>query len=138
MNFVILKGRLGRDPEMRTTNSGKVVVNFTLATDIKINGEKQTTWHNITVWGKMGEIMYKYLKKGREILLDGRIQNRSYEDAEGNKKYISEVIVNNFEFCSDGSNKSTGEAAGPSAPEDEPPYAPETPESNITDDDLPF
>ena len=96
VNKVILLGNLGKDPDLRYTPSGKAVATFSLATSERWtsqDGQKQenTTWHNIVAWGKQAETMKEYLSKGRQVYIEGRIANRSYEDKEGNKKYISEV-----------------------------------------------
>lgn len=99
VNKVILIGRLGRDPELRHTQGGKAVANFTLATDETwkdSSGEKQkkTEWHNIVVWGPSAEnFVDKYLHKGDQIYLEGKIQSRSYEAKEGGTKYITEINV---------------------------------------------
>ena len=102
VNKAILLGNLGKDPEMKYTQSGKAVCNFTLATSEKWKGQdgqkqESTTWHNIQVWGKLAEVMNEYLAKGKQVYIEGRIVNRSYEK-DGEKKYISEVVVQNFSF----------------------------------------
>jgi len=94
LNKAILIGHLGRDPEMRYVASGNPVCNFSIATSEHFKsktGEKQdkTTWHNIVVWGKLAEICKQYLKKGAAVYLDGKIENCSYDDKSGNKKYVS-------------------------------------------------
>lgn len=98
LNKAILIGNLGRDPELRYVASGNAVANFTVATGESYKdkaGVKQTrtTWHNIVVWGKLAEICNQYLKKGSQVYLEGRIDNRSYDDKDGNKRYVSEVVV---------------------------------------------
>ena len=97
-NSVQLIGRLGKEPEIRTFESGKKMATFSLATnEIYYNnkGDKveDTQWHNIVVWGKKIDIVEKYLKKGSEIAMEGKLINRSYE-AQGVKKYITEVSLN--------------------------------------------
>lgn len=97
-NKVQLIGFLGKDPEVKTIESGKKVANFTLATNEQYkNAEGQrieeTQWHNLVVWGALAEISEKYLRKGSEVLIEGKILNRSYTDKEGNKKFFSEVQV---------------------------------------------
>lgn len=108
MNKVILIGNLGRDPELHYTQSGSSVANFTLATNEKFlkDGELQehTEWHNIVVWGKQAEACNKYIKKGNHIAVDGKITYRSYEDKEGNKRYITEIIANRVEFLNRSTN----------------------------------
>ena len=98
-NKVQLIGHLGHKPEVKETESGKKVTSFNMATsDVYRNakGEKvtETQWHRLVAWGKMAEIAGKYLDKGREIAIEGRLTNRSYTDKEGNKKYITEIVVN--------------------------------------------
>jgi len=97
-NNVQLIGRLGNNPEVKNFESGKKLATFSLATnEVYFNnkGEKveDTQWHNIVVWGKKAEIVEKYLKKGSEIALQGKLINRSYE-VEGAKKYITEISLN--------------------------------------------
>jgi len=98
-NRVTLIGNLGHDPEMRTLESGKKIAKFTVATsDTFKNGEGQkiteTTWHNIVVWNALADFASKYLKKGGQICLEGRISYRSYEDKTGVTKYITEIVAN--------------------------------------------
>jgi single-strand DNA-binding protein len=98
-NRVLLIGNLGQDPEIKTLESGKKVVHFTLATNdaYKNNdGQKveETTWHNITAWNGLAERAAKFLKKGREVAIDGRLVYRSYEDKKGITKYVTEIVLN--------------------------------------------
>lgn len=123
MNKAILIGRLGRDPELRTTESGKDVCSFSMATTERYNKEEHTTWHNCVAWGVTAKLIAEYLAKGREIAIEGRINNRSY-DKDGQTKWVSEVIVDRFEFV--GSKPQTDDK-----PDDPPP-------SQGEDDDLPF
>ncbi|MCH8028110.1 MAG: single-stranded DNA-binding protein [candidate division Zixibacteria bacterium] len=141
VNKVILLGNLGKDPDLRYTPSGKAVATFSLATSERWtsqDGQKQenTTWHNIVAWGKQAETMKEYLTKGRQVYIEGRIANRSYEDKEGNKKYISEVVVQSFSFV--GNKGSSGNGGGQTTPAE--PAAETAPDagSSETDDDLPF
>ncbi len=97
-NKVQLIGNLGNAPEVRTTESGKKLAQFNIATSESYRnakGEKvtETQWHRVVAWGKVAEIAEKYLDKGREVALEGKLVNRSYTDKEGNKKYITEVQV---------------------------------------------
>lgn len=104
VNKVILVGNLGRDPEVRSTPSGQPVASFTLATnrrwrDKNGNRQEETEWHNIVVWGKQAEIAGQYLKKGKQIFLEGRLQTRSWEDRQsGEKKYKTEIVCDNFQM----------------------------------------
>jgi single-strand DNA-binding protein len=98
-NKVQLIGNLGNAPEVKTTESGKKLARFSVATNESYRnakGEKvtETTWHNLIAWGKVADIAEKYLTKGKEIAIEGKLINRSYTDKDGNKKYITEVQVN--------------------------------------------
>lgn len=98
-NKIQLIGNLGSDPEVITFDSGKKKVNLSLATSdnyYDAHGEKveQTQWHNVIGWGKTADIAEKYLRKGSEIAVDGKVQYRSYDDKNGEKKYITEIVIN--------------------------------------------
>ncbi len=98
-NSVQLIGRLGQDPEVRTLTSGKKLTTFSLATPDQYKnaqGEKvdNTQWHNIVAWGKVGEIAAQYLAKGEEVALEGKLMHRSYENGEGEKRYVTEINLN--------------------------------------------
>ena len=144
VNKVILIGRLGKDPELKYTQGGRAVANFSLATDRSWKGQdgqkvRDTTWHNIVVWGKRAEVVKEYLTKGQQIYIEGRIDNRSYDDKEGNKKYISEVVLEDFAFLGS-KGDSPGGAGGYSAPSGgRPDSSPPPPSGEASDDDdLPF
>ena len=97
-NKVQLIGNLGNAPEVKTTESGKKLARFSVATNESYRnakGEKvtETTWHNLVAWGKVADIAEKYLTKGKEVAIEGKLINRSYTDKDGNKKYITEVEV---------------------------------------------
>lgn len=97
-NKVQLIGNVGQDPEIKNLEGGKKVANLTLATNevyYKENGEKveQTEWHRVTAWGKPAEIIEKYVTKGKEVAIEGKLTHRSYDDRNGEKRYITEVIV---------------------------------------------
>jgi len=104
INKVILVGRLGKDPEIRSTPQGTTVAKFTIATDEKFTdraGEKQerTEWHNIVAWGKLGEICGQYLKKGKLVYIEGSIRTDSWDDKEsGQKKYRTEIVANTMKM----------------------------------------
>lgn len=103
VNKVILIGRLGRDPEMRYTASGTAVVNFSLATnhfskDQSGNNTDQTEWHNIVAFGRTAEVAGEYLSKGRLVYIEGRLQTRSWDDQNGQKKYKTEVVCVNMQL----------------------------------------
>jgi len=98
-NKVQLIGNLGQDPEIITLESGKKLAKFSLATNDtykNAQGEKvtQTDWHNLVAWNKIAEIVENYLAKGKEIAIEGKLTSRSYEDKEGQKRYVTEVVVN--------------------------------------------
>ncbi|KJS07373.1 MAG: single-stranded DNA-binding protein [Vicingaceae bacterium] len=98
-NKVQLIGNLGNAPEIINLESGKKLAKFAIATNESYKnakGEtvKETQWHNLVAWGKTAEIVEKYLTKGNEVAIEGKLTSRSYEDKEGNKKYITEVVVN--------------------------------------------
>lgn len=100
-NKVQLIGHVGQDPEVKTLDGGKKLANITIATnDYYINdkGDKveQTEWHRLTAWGKVAEIIEKYVAKGKEVAVEGKLTHRSYEDKEGNKRYITEVVINDI------------------------------------------
>jgi len=102
VNKAILLGRVGKDPEIRDFDNGNKVANFSLATSEtwkdKNTGEKkeQTEWHNIAVFGKLAEIVESYVKKGQELYVEGKIKTRYWEDQNGDKKYITEIVLNGF------------------------------------------
>ena len=107
MNEVTLCGRLGADPEFRETTTGQKVANFNLATNERWtdkSGQKQekTEWHRIVVWNRTAEICAQYLKKGSQVLLKGKLQTRSWDDKDGNKKYTTEIIATGVEFLGGG------------------------------------
>jgi len=103
INKVILVGNLGKDPEIRYAPSGDAVATFTLATGEKFKGrdgemQELTEWHNIVVWRQLAEICAKYLQKGKQVYLEGKIQTRSYDDRDGNKRYITEIVCNTMQM----------------------------------------
>lgn len=98
-NRVQLIGNLGNDPEIITLESGKKLAKFSIATNEtykNLAGEKvtDTQWHNLVAWNKTAEIIEKYLTKGKEVMIEGKLTSRSYETSEGEKRYITEVVVN--------------------------------------------
>ena len=117
VNKVILVGNLGRDPELRYTQSGQAVVNFTLATSeswTDKSGEKaeRTEWHRIVVWGRTGEMCAQYLSKGRSVYIEGRIQTREWEDKEGNKRSTTEINAQTVQFLGGPRGDSDGPRGG--------------------------
>lgn len=103
INKVILVGHLGKDPEVRHLDGNNVVANFPIATSDSYttkDGQKveQTEWHNIVLWRRLAEIAEKYIKKGSLVYIEGRLRTRSWDDKDGNKRYITEVIGNNLQM----------------------------------------
>jgi single-strand DNA-binding protein len=137
VNKVILVGNLGKDPEVRHLENGRAVATFSLATSETYknkNGERVTAteWHNIVMWTPLAEIAEKYLKKGNQILVEGKITTRSYEDKEKVKRYTTEIVAQSFNFIggpSDGSKTSANTKAEEEL---------ESVASNGSTDDLPF
>jgi single-strand DNA-binding protein len=108
-NRVTLIGNLGQDPETKTTESGKKVTKFTLATSDgykNSDGQKvnETTWHNIVAWNGLADIAGRFLKKGKEVAVEGRIVYRNYEDKNGVTKYITEIVLNDLLLLRSGKN----------------------------------
>ncbi|MBR1696422.1 MAG: single-stranded DNA-binding protein [Selenomonas sp.] len=103
MNLVVLKGRLTKDPEIRYTQSGKAVAAFSIATDKPYaqNNQQGPTadFHNCIAWDKLAEVIGNNVTKGREILVRGHLQTRSYDAQDGGKRYVTEVVVERMEFC---------------------------------------
>lgn len=103
VNKAILIGNLGKDPELRYTPAGQAVASFSMATGERWKNkdgqmQERTEWHNIVAWGKQAEICKEYLKKGSPIYVEGRIQTRSYDDREGNKKYKTEIVAQRIQM----------------------------------------
>ncbi len=141
LNKVMLIGNLGRDPEVRYTTGGSPVANFTLATTERWrdqSGERQerTEWHRIVVWGKQAEIAGEYLRKGRQVYVEGSIQTREWTDKDGNKRYTTEVKAQRFLMIgSRGDDRAA--AAAPAASGSGEGFAAE-PDAGYGDDDIPF
>jgi len=111
-NRVMLIGNLGQDPEIKTLESGKKVAHFTIATNDAFKnteGQKveETTWHNIVAWNGLAERAARYLRKGKEVAIDGRLVYKSYEDKKGVTKYVTEIVLNEMLFL--GSSGRNGE-----------------------------
>lgn len=136
VNKAILIGNLGADPELRYTPSGAAVAHFNIATterwkDKDGQPQERTDWHRIILWSRQAEIAKEYLRKGSSVYIEGRIQNRSYEDKDGVKRYVTEIIGQRMQFLG-GKTGAPSEGGG-----GEPPPAP--PEDlGGQDDDLPF
>lgn len=146
VNKAILVGRLGKDPETRYMTNGEAVTNVSLATSENYknkSGEKQerVEWHNLTFYRRLAEIAGEYLKKGSLIYVEGRIQNRKYQDKEGKDRYISEIVVNEMKMLGSKSDNSSESSESHSVPARAPAAKPApAPKSNFDnfDDDIPF
>ena len=143
LNKALLIGHLGKDPEIRYTADGSPVANFSLATNevwTDKNGTRQerTEWHNIVAWTKLAELAKRYLTKGRQVYVEGRIRTREWDDREGNKRRTTEIVASTLVLL--GSRGEGQEVAAPvaavqrTAGEGEPVHA----DAGITDDDIPF
>ena len=147
VNKVILVGNLGKDPELRYTPSGAAVANFSLATterykDRDGNQKENVEWHNIVAWRQLAEICGKYLVKGKQVYIEGKLQTRSYDDRDGNKRYITEIVADQMQMLG-GKGDDSGrqeqrqkqkhqpqQNTGGGGSYDDPPFNP--------DDDIPF
>ena len=134
VNKVFLLGRLGKDPEIRTTAGGMTVASFTVATSDRVKGQDgqwtdKTEWHNLVAFQRTAEIVRDYFKKGKEIFVEGKIQTRSWEDKEsGQKKYRTEILVNELSLLGGGASRAANAAAPPAAtPTRAPPPPPQSP-----------
>jgi single-strand DNA-binding protein len=121
MNRTILIGYVGRDPEVKFLANGTPVANFSLATDDSYkdkNGEKQkrTDWHRIVIFGKLAEVVQKYVKKGAQLALEGKVQTRSWDGKDGEKKYSTEIVCHLMTML-DSKNGDTAEREEPRPPE---------------------
>lgn len=107
MNKVFLIGRLSRDPELRHTSNNTPVcqINMAISRPVSQGKDPETDFINVVVWNKQAENLVKYVKKGNQIAIEGRIQTRSYDNEEGKKVYITEVLANHVEFIGSNSNK---------------------------------
>ena len=133
MNKAILHGDLAREVERRSTSTGKQVASTAIAINRRgtKDGQQQAAFIPLIAWRKTAEIFGKYLSKGSELLAEGRIQVRSYDDKNGNKKYITEIVVDSFDFCG---YKNSGGTSGP-ATEEQAQFGQQV---NKSDEDIPF
>jgi single-strand DNA-binding protein len=142
VNKVILIGRLGKDPEVKYTQGGTAIARFSLATDEfwkDQNGERQqrTEWHNIVAWDKLADICGQYLTKGKQVYIEGKLQTRSWEDKEGNKRYTTEIRADNMVMLGTRGDSGVGGGGGEKA-SSAAPAAGAPGGGGITDDDIPF
>ena len=154
MNRVFLIGRLSRDPELRHTTNGTAVcqINVAISRPVAQGREPETDFINVTIWNRAAENVARYLTKGRQVAVEGRIQTRSYDNNEGKRTYVTEVIASNVEFL--GSANDNNRAPNPSQVNDNPfdydmpepvttsvdndPFASFGEKVEISDNDLPF
>jgi single-strand DNA-binding protein len=120
VNKVILIGNLGKDPELRYTPSGVAMATFSLATSERFknkSGEMQdkTEWHNIVAWRQLAEICGKYLHKGKQVYIEGKIQTRSYDDRDGNKRYMTEIVADQMRMLGSRGDEGSGQRDGGSS-----------------------
>jgi single-strand DNA-binding protein len=116
LNKAMIIGRLGQDPELRYTQGGMAMANLNVATNEVWNdksGQRQerTEWHRVVVFNKQAETAAKYLKKGRQVFVEGRIQTRDWEDKDGNKRYMTEIVATTVTFL-DGGGEGAGRSGG--------------------------
>ena len=135
LNKVMLIGNLGADPEIRYTPSGAAVANFNMATKAQWTtkeGEKQdrTEWHRIVAWRRLGEICGEYLHKGSLVYIEGRLQTRSWEDRDGNKRYTTEIIAQGMQMLDRAGQSAEALSTEERFPTEEP--------LDVPDDDIPF
>jgi len=151
VNKVFLLGNVGKDPEIRSTAGGMIIASFSLATadrqkDQQGNWQDKTEWHNLVAFSRTAEIVRDYVKKGTQLFIEGKIQTRSWDDKEsGQKKYRTEILVNDMSLLGGGPGRGEGAGAGgysrsstasfdQRTPASQPDYA----DQGITDDDIPF
>jgi single-strand DNA-binding protein len=137
VNKVILVGNLGKDPEVRYLEGGTAVANFPLATsetykDKTGNKVESTEWHNIVMWRALAEIAEKYLKKGMQVYIEGKLRTRSWQDKEGNKRYTTEILAENMTMLGRKENN-TGNQQTDTSSQTNPAAG-----TNPSTDDLPF
>lgn len=146
VNKAILVGNVGKDPEVRHLEGGTSVARFTLATSDSYknkSGEvvKNTEWHNIVAWRQLSDLAEKYIRKGSQIYVEGKITNRQYDDKDGNKRYINEIVADNIRLL----GRKEDSFAPPSSSgsvrtqsDSMPVNLPEEPDQSVEGDDLPF
>jgi single-strand DNA-binding protein len=150
----MLIGRLGKDPEVRYTKSGDAVASFSIATDETYkdrqgNKQEKTEWHNINAWGKLADFAQNYLKKGRQVYVEGRIQTRDWTDKDNVKHYKTEIRADNIRFVGpppDGAQRgpsgegrpSTAPSSGPNRNSGPPEPPPQDQGGEYPEDDIPF
>jgi len=137
VNKVILVGNVGKDPDVRHLASGVSVASFPLATSETYRNKENekvtnTEWHNIVVWRGLAEVVEKYVKKGDPLYIEGKIRSRSYDDKDGNKKYITEIIADNMQMLGSKQSNDNDSSSEEKQPETDIETSPQE------EDDLPF
>ncbi len=131
LNKVMLIGRLGADPEIRYTQNGTAVATLSVATNFRVKRgeewEDQTEWHRVIAWNRLAEIASEYMSKGTKVYVEGRLQTRSWEDANGNKRWTTEIVARDISMLC-GRGEAAGSGGGDLAPPEPPP----------PEDDVPF
>ena len=144
LNKAMIIGRLGKDPEIRYTTGGLAIANFSIATseewkDKESNEKKERTeWHRIVAFGKLGEICGEYLSKGKQVYIEGRIQTRSWDDKDGNRKYTTEIVASDVQFLE---RKDSGDSSKKARHHDDDTMDRDIPgpiHRDVKDDDIPF
>ena len=150
VNKVILLGNVGKDPEIRSTQGGMQVAKFTLATTEGVKDQSgkwndKTEWHSLVAFGRTAEIIRDYVKKGSQIYVEGKLSTSSWDDKEsGQKKYRTEILVNELSLLGGGPGRSEGASSGgysrssSSSSSSGGPSQPDFADTGITDDDIPF
>ncbi|MBI4164760.1 MAG: single-stranded DNA-binding protein [Acidobacteria bacterium] len=146
VNKVILIGRLGKDPELKYTPNGTPVAKFSLATDEVFkdqSGEQQrrTEWHNIVAWKRLAEICGEYLTKGKQVYIEGSIRSRQWEDQSGNKRTGYDIVAREMKMLGSKADSERPAQDRPAAPAPSPQASSDqegSPDSEITDEDIPF
>ena len=149
VNKVILVGNLGKDPELKHTGSGTAVATMTVATNERYkdkSGEWQdrTEWHNVVLWQRLAEIAAEYLKKGRSVYVEGRLQTRAWEDKQGQKRYTTEIVASDLVLLGGGGrgDEGGGRSSARGSDFDQSSHADfdsaPSRATEITDDDIPF
>lgn len=150
VNKVIIVGNLGADPEVRYTASGAAVANLRIATSDqwrdKQTGEQQerTEWHRVVMFGRLGEIAGEYLRKGRQVYVEGRLQTKKYQDRDGNDRYSTEIVARDMQMLGgrdSGGSAGFNDAPRQQQPQQQPASSPQTADTGSEedfDDDIPF
>lgn len=141
INNVVLVGRLVRDPELRYTPNNQAVATFSLAVNHNFksqNGEREADFINCVIWRQQAENLANWAKKGALIGITGRIQTRSYENQQGQRVYVTEIVANDFQLLESRKDRETGQSQGYSQPDFSRQATANTSPMDISDDDLPF